>query len=312
MARGEAVRLDVHRAADPVAVAPLLFELAAQGRACRVVGDDIGREEELIPCLTHAVVHVVVLGAAQALVIQADRIVDLAAIGRVGEGIDIARLPAVAEGSRPAAEARGIHRAQDVFPRAMGLTAQHAAADDVLPGLKRGEVLLQKVRRDARVRVQPDDALARRRGQRDVDAGGQPAARVIQQFHLKRCARGEIAHDLLGFVRGRAVNEEKLDTVFRDRLVDHIVNQRAEAALCVVGDDHEADFHHMKHLFGWNGSQGGIVLRADAIGEHAQRKIEEEKLLGDEGADALFGKEEAQLHRLHEAADEQPHRGIDE
>ena len=69
MTGGKAAGLDAHRAANPIAVSPFLIELTAERLACRMPGEDIRGEVKAIACLAHAVVHVVILGAAKALVV---------------------------------------------------------------------------------------------------------------------------------------------------------------------------------------------------------------------------------------------------
>ena len=206
--------------------------------------DDIRRKIEAVTRLAHAVVHVVILGAAQTLVVKTHAVIDFAAIERVGQRIDIARFSAVAERRCAAAEARGIQRARDGFPGVAGVRADDASADDILSASQRVEIFLQKILWHARVRVQPDDCVARRGAQRYVDATGQPALGIFEQLYLERRALGKAAHDLRGIVRRGAVYQQGFQLTGIDGLCKQIAQQRVEALRGVVGDDNKADFCH--------------------------------------------------------------------
>ncbi len=97
--------------------------------------------------------HVVILGSPQALVVQPHAVIDLAAIERVSQRIDVARFATVAEGRRAAAESGRIQRAGDGFPCGFRGRAADAPADDIPPAGERVQILLQKILRHARVRV---------------------------------------------------------------------------------------------------------------------------------------------------------------
>ena len=105
-------------------------------------------------------------------------------------------------------------------------------------------IFLQKILRHARMCIQTDHGVARRRAQRDVDAAGQPALRVFQQLHLERRARGKATHDLRGVVRGGAVHQQRFQLFGRDRLREQVAQQRVEALRGVVSHDDKTDFCH--------------------------------------------------------------------
>ena len=121
-------------------------------------------------------------------------------------------------------------------------------------------VVLEEVLRDAGVRIQTNDRVACRRSQRDVDAAGQPALGVVQHLHLKRRGLGKIQHDRARRVGGRAVHQQRLDLLMRNRLREQILKQRAQAARGVVCHDDKADFHHhhAPSLSGWGKDYAGV------------------------------------------------------
>ena len=210
MAGGKAAGLDAHRAANPIAVAPFLIELTAERLARRMPGENIGGKVEAVSSLAHAVVHVVVLCAAQAFVIQPDPIINLTAVERIGKRIYIARLAAVAEGRCSAAETGGIQRAGHGFPVAFRFCAAYAAADDILTVFQRTDIFSRKsfgMRACASRRITASPVAACR-------AMLMPLA--SQRFGLsstlteKGARFGKIAHHLPCSVRGCAVYEQHL------------------------------------------------------------------------------------------------------
>ena len=208
-----------------------------------MVGADGRGETEAIAGLVHAVMHVVVLCAAQALVILAHAVVDLAAVERVGQRIHIAVAAAVAEGRCAAAETGGVQRAHDALPRGFGFGAQYAAAHDVFAGFQRFDIALEEIGGDARVRVQADHRVAGGFAQGDVDAAGQPFFRVVQNLYVKRSGGGECAHDVKRIVLRGAVHQQELDLLRGQRLGEQVVKQEAEAAARVERHDDKTDFH---------------------------------------------------------------------
>ena len=240
MTGGKAAGLDAHRAANPIAVAPFLIELAAERLARRMPGENIGGRVEAVSSLAHAVVHVVVLRAAQAFVIQPDPIMDLTAVERIGKRIHIARLAAVAERRCSAAETGGIQRASHGFPVAFRFCAAYAAADDILAVFQRTDIFFEEILRDACVRIQTDYGVACGCLQGDVDAAGEPTLRVVQHLDGKRRTLGKIAHHLPCSVRGCAVYEQHLKLARRKCLREKIVQQRTQTLFCVVCDDNKA------------------------------------------------------------------------
>ncbi len=242
MARGKAARLNPHRPADPIAVAPLLAELAAQGLAGGVPRNNIRRKKsDSRPCACGNACRYPRFGAGARRT---------APRGRRPHG-DRARRPAYRRsalrrrcGRAPRRRRIGTYPARvTASPCGFRGAPQTLPPTISSPRASASRFFLQKILRHARMRVQTDHGVARRRAQRDVDAAGQPALRVFQQLHLKRCACGKATHDLRGVVRGGALSTSSAFQLFgRDRLREQVAQQRVEALRGVVSHDDKTIF----------------------------------------------------------------------
>jgi hypothetical protein len=102
--------------------------------------------------------------------------------------------------------------------------------------------LLDVVRLRDRMRVQPEDDLAARQGDRPIERRGDAARRVVDQAQPEhRVPAGEVVDDLPRAVRRAPVGEEDLERLRRGRLVADRLQEQADGALLVVTGDDDRD-----------------------------------------------------------------------
>ena len=208
-----------------------------------LIGDNSGVKAQAVAGLPYAVVDFVVLGAAQFLVIAADGLKDLPAIGPMEHGFSV-HLPHIPAEGGDAAAKEGILCQQQGFPP-RGRFRENTgplAASHRFPAFQAADVLFHKLRGNIGVGVHPEDDVSGKHPQGHIPPAGEGSSGVVQHLDAGKFPGvfpGKGFHTGFGAVGGSAVHQEDFHQGMGVGLGQKIGKQCREGLLFIPGNDAE-------------------------------------------------------------------------